>query len=176
MSLDIYRAVGNKGRTQLYGEFLFGDIEGWMRFEAREKATHTAQTGRKRKRQGEDDDGRSAYGARGNYSKPGKGDFSLSPDDLPSPKNPTMQYRWRGREIGEEGVIQSTADQSQFSVTFSGQGGAKISGTFASSYFTGSFNGFKVAMGATSSPADIETQWRNLDEAAYERERTGRWG
>ncbi|KAF2816556.1 uncharacterized protein BDZ99DRAFT_543159 [Mytilinidion resinicola] len=175
MSLIIYRAA-DKGSTQLYGEFDFGDIAGWMRFEAQDKATYIAQTGQKRKHLGEDDDGRLAYGARGNYNKPSQGDFSLSATDLPSPKNPSMRYRWRGREVGEEGVIQSTADQQQFWVSFSGQGGAKISGTFASSYFTGSFNGFKVAMGGLSSPGDIETHWRDLDEAAYEREWTGRWG
>ena len=104
--------------------------------------------------------------------------FYLSPNDRPSPKQPTFNYRWRGRETGE-GEIEVGSDKNLTSITFSGQGGAKLSGTIECEYVQGcEFTGIKMEMGGPqeASRIKIEEEWRELNERAYDRECTRRWG
>jgi hypothetical protein len=178
MSLDIHLSKAN-GRLQMYGQFDFGILEGILRFEKQgAAATGTSDSKSKapksrespfdeyeEEEEDEEDEGESA-------------NFYLGAKDKPSPQQPTWNFRWRGRETGE-GEIQLGSDEKLCSITFSGPGGCKLTGTFNNEYTGKSkFSGIKTSteQRKRSRGIGVEEQWRGYNARAYERARVGRWG
>ncbi|XTI94725.1 hypothetical protein V2W45_1441463 [Cenococcum geophilum] len=179
MALQIYR-INTQTSSQMFAKFDFAIIEGWFRFEgsAMSKASRKkkgALIGQKLKRIDYEYEHESDTDSDEEEINEA---FYLSPNDRPSTKQPTFNYRWRGRETGE-GEIEVGSDKNSTSITFSGQGGAKLSGTIECEYVQGcKFTGVKMEMGdpREASRVKIEEEWRELNERAYDRECTRRWG
>jgi hypothetical protein len=175
LTLKIYR-INEEANSQMFAEFDFGIISGWFRFEglAVKKASGTqkgAMAGQKRKWADEDTDSEESDEEEVNEA------FYLSSKGEPSPKQPKWNYRWRGIETGE-GEIQIGSDERLNPVTFSGQGGAKLSGFFECEYLSKcEFSGIKIEVGdpRKASNISIKEKWKDLNERAYERARAGRW-
>ncbi|KAF2433382.1 hypothetical protein EJ08DRAFT_77515 [Tothia fuscella] len=197
--LTVYR-IDAGSKSQMFGKFDFGVVNGWFRFENPTGKTRTPSTaekiakiGKKRKRDswdvGENDDGDDGeekddeeglyhYGTDGDADEP-NGVYLLNAENRPSSKQPIWQYRWRGRNSGE-GEIQTDADKVLESVTFSGRGGAEMTGTFRWDYIIGEckFTAVKVKMGnpKEASKIEIDLEWERLTERAHDREGSRRWG
>lgn len=156
-SLTIYEVGGgNDDRKQIWAEFDLIAITGVFRFvrPTSGRADGGSAGDRKRKRS--------------------EAEFILGPEEGPSPSQATWAYRWRGEETGE-GEIQLFSDDNSYSVTFSGPRGTKLKGTFGGGCFKEcDFTGLKIG-GRVGTHSDPEREWRNRDEDAYERARTGRW-
>ncbi|MCJ1388472.1 hypothetical protein MMC18_001319 [Xylographa bjoerkii] len=100
-------------------------------------------------------------------------EFYLSTPDLPSPKYPKWNYRWRGEETGES-EIQLYSDKKLCSITFGEPGGTKLVGVFDGD-LTGriAFTGLKT--GVAEGRGDVDDAWHCWGEQAYENARVGRW-
>lgn len=181
-TLKIYRVDG-KSNSQMFAEFDFGLITGWFRFESltQQKASGYQKdpvAGQKRKRAAEDIEEEDDEGDEENDNEDEDEEdneaFNLSPGDKPSPKQPKWNYRWRGEETGE-GEIQIGSETKQNPITFSGPGGTKLTGTFECKHLSKcEFRGIKIGVGEPAA-VSIEREWRDRNEAAYERARVGRW-
>ncbi|OCL08917.1 hypothetical protein AOQ84DRAFT_354257 [Glonium stellatum] len=168
LTLKTYRIDG-KTDSQMFAEFDFGIVSGWFRFEGSmprgvSGTQKGVKTGQKRKRIDEFDVDEDSDEEEINEA------FHLSPKDLPSLKQSKWNYRWRGRETGE-GEIQTNSDEKLNPITFSGEGGAELHGTFECEYLAKcEFNGFKIELGnpREASGISIEEKWRGLNESAHE--------
>lgn len=117
------------GRKQMYASFDFIAITGIFRFVA---PTPTGASQRRQASKGSDDEDENENDEVDEEDEfredtPTPEEFYLAPDDHPSPKNPTWNYRWRGEETGE-GEIQLFSDEKLYSITFAGVGGSKLNG------------------------------------------------
>ncbi|KAF1989438.1 hypothetical protein K402DRAFT_391010 [Aulographum hederae CBS 113979] len=183
MTLTIYRA-DNSSSSEMFARFDFGILTGWFRFEQssepKPKSTKKSTTGSKRKRAVSDtgDDDEEDFQNRSHRPWNDGPEYVLAKTDKPSPKNPTMNFRWRGRDSSER-QIQLNSDRDSNAITFSGKGGAKLSGIIETP-FAGScvFTGKKVEMANPGAAPRISIQgrWNELNERAYESERVSRWG
>jgi hypothetical protein len=185
MTLTIFR-VHKEGHSEIFGEFNFGLVEGWLRFEPQESKDAVkvkpegTLTGQKRKRVDEDSDDERDYDddERDYDADELHEEFHLPPTHVPSKAHPTWNYRWRGRETGE-GEIQLESDKNLESITFSGEGGAKLKGWFKCEYLKRcEFEGAKIELGdpRAALKISIETEWTAFNERAYNYASTARWG
>lgn len=89
--------------------------------------------------------------------------------------NPIFQFRWRGRETGEGRIPTEALGYAPRSMTFS-DSGLKVAGLFNCPYISGvlRFTGTKTShrRGQTLSSA---TEWRELNEDAWNEESSSRW-
>jgi hypothetical protein len=102
-------------------------------------------------------------------------EFLLSKEDMPSAENPTIFYRWRGKEDGQ-GIIQLRSENDLYEMTFS-DGGRSFTGTWGSHDAdpgTVKFSGVKTYDGVYQD-MNIQFEWGSLDEAAYDRANRDRW-
>jgi len=97
----------------------------------------------------------------------------LNTPDLPSPRYPKWNYRWRGEETGE-GEIQLYSEEKLCSVTFGEPGGTELVGIFDSD-LTGRIDFTGMKTGVTAGGGDVDSAWNSWSERAYESERVGRW-
>lgn len=99
--------------------------------------------------------------------------FLLRQAERPSIINSTWNFRWRAQERAEsEWVDGDSGPASQ--ITFTGLGGAKISGKTTGDY-PYSFTGVKVKTGRPAGPkllAKLAEEWKYLDPNNY---RSGWW-
>lgn len=149
-TLRIYRVNGTKV-SQMFGEFDFHTVKGWLRFEDPATPSLPAPSvGRKRKRLAWDS-------------------FLIPLYTKPSPDRAAWNYRWRGRGNGGEGYMEHDSDEYQCSMTFGGKGGCTLSGTFASDFLNCKFTGVKLGTItiAEASVISIDDQWGYLYDAAY---------
>jgi hypothetical protein len=180
MKLRIQCVTTKKG-PQMYAEFDFGVLKGAFRFERQDNekpiTKPVKKTGDKRKREAYDEAGeadKDDYDGYGGPRSPTPEAFYLGSTQMPSVKRPTWNYRWRGREAGEN-VIDLSADEKAYSLTFSGPGGTLLTGTFGASVLeTCKFTGKKISM--SDEPMDIGEIWADHNERAYSRECCRRWG
>jgi len=150
MDLRIYRVNGTKV-SQMFAEFDFDIVKGWLRFEDPATPNHLAiSVGQKRKRRAWDS-------------------FLIPLDTKPSPGCPTWNYRWRGRGNGGEGYLEHDSDEYLCSMTFRGKGGCTLSGTFESGFLECEFTGVKLGMinPVEASEIDIDDQWEDLHDSDY---------
>jgi hypothetical protein len=100
----------------------------------------------------------------------------LLPNDILSAQSPTISYRWRGREGGEN-VIQLGSENYLYQMTFS-DGGRRVDGTWGhhnADPGTVTFSGIKIGDHALHDGMGIQYQWNNLDQATYDQENRDRW-
>lgn len=152
-----------------------------MRFEKPMPAPKSQNGNGKRKREDSyiDEDGDvlmsdiPQYGVNNKNSR--ESAFHLGPNDKPSARNPTWNYRWRGEETGE-GEIQLGSDNRLESITFDDKD-KSLTGTFTCD-FAGKcdFTGLKVMYRPHDSRIDPDMQWENRSKAAYDRASRARWG
>ncbi|KAI5250021.1 hypothetical protein E4T42_05086 [Aureobasidium subglaciale] len=94
--------------------------------------------------------------------------FDLSPTQLPSSKNLTFQYKWRGRETSDEEISLEAEKAIQW-VKFE-ENGVKLTGVFESEYLgeTG-FEGQKIGKGE-GEKEDLGRMWSKVSPQAHEAE------
>lgn len=188
--LDVYKGRVN-GKMQMWAQFDFRMLTGVWRFETSSAGTGVAggSEGKgkgKGKGKGEGEKKTAAREWDGwemevedeeeDEKEEENEDFYLRKNDKVSEKQPKLNFRWRGRESGE-GVIELYSDRKLCEVTFSGRGGWKMSGVFRSTFTSNcTFTGVKVDTKQREGGCDIQEQWQDHSEYAYERERVGRWG
>jgi hypothetical protein len=172
LTMDIYRDTST-GSLQMYARFDFRVVEGILRFEKPGAATPVFDRLKPRTEEGwyEDEDEDEDEDRNDDDDE----NFQLGPTDKPSPQNPTWNFRWRGKETGE-GVIELYSEERLCSMTFSGTGGCKVTGTFHNEYVEDcEFSGVKVSAEPRRGRFDIRGAWSDHNENAYERARVGRW-
>jgi hypothetical protein len=171
LSLKIYHR-DDKAGSRMFAEFDFGIISGWFQFEGRTAKKGAAIAGQKRKLEYDVE-----YDSEYSDQEEVNDAFYLTRNDKPSSKQPTWNYRWRGRETGES-EIQQGSDVSLCSVTFSGEGGCRLSGEFVCGYLNKcQFTGIKVKMADSRHAREIpiDENWKGLSDRAWDRECTSRW-
>lgn len=132
-----------QGKCQMYADFNFNILTGIMRF-VLPNTTSTATTA---------------------------ADFLLQATDLPSSSNKTVNFRWRGEDIGTN-EMQLYSDEQSCSMTFHSPNA--FTGTFKGDLVdTVTFEGFEV--NDQGSRSDPEYAWESRDEEVYESARVGRW-
>lgn len=99
----------------------------------------------------------------------------LLPNEVPSANIPTIFYRWRGRECGEN-VIQLHSEGKLYQMTFS-DGGRRVNGTWGSDGDPGTveFSGVKIGHQGVYDCMNIQYEWGHLSEATYDEENRNRW-
>ena len=149
-TLEIFVSQHRLGR-QIYGRFDFGEYKGVFRFSIEQEK------------------------AIGNPYKEHDNEEFFLPNDIPSEKNPTISYRWRGREDGEN-VIELGSENALYQMTFS-DGGRRVTGTWDCEGDPGSveFSGVKVYDHGIYDGMNIKYEWGNLNEDTYHRENRDRW-
>jgi hypothetical protein len=149
-TLEIFVSQHRLGR-QIYGRFDFGAYKGVFRFSIEQQK------------------------AMGNRYKENDIEEFFLPNDIPSEENPTMSYRWRGREDGEN-VIQLRSENALYQMTFS-DGGRRVTGTWDCDGDPGfvEFSGVKVGDHGIHDGMNINHEWVNLNENTYNRENRDRW-
>lgn len=140
----------------MYAEFDFLVIEGTMRFV-------NPRPAKKLKGSARDNDSGERKSAQ----------FLLPETSLPSSMASKFQFRWRGRETGED-EIQLGSDEVLCSINFESPNALR--GTFRSD-LTGvvDFQGFKSGTNIRNFSLDPGYEWDEMGEDAYERARVGRW-
>ena len=149
-TLEIFSSQHRLGR-QIYGRFNFGTYKGVFRFSFEQEKVI------------------------GNPFKENDNEEFFLPNDIPSEENPTMSYRWRGREDGEN-VIQLRSENALYQMTFS-DGGRRVTGTWDCDGDPGfvEFSGVKVSDHGIYDGMNINYEWGNLNEDTYNRENRDRW-
>jgi hypothetical protein len=199
-SLKLYR-VKRKNDMQMFGKFNFGVVEGWLRFETQEPEEAKARVDRFRAAEQKeckvnvfdgvesdddvkyldyfaDEDEKVEAEYYENYIREAiHAPFLLSSGETSSKFNRTWNYRWRGRETGENEIVLEE-DTELYSITF-GEGGTELTGSFGCGYIDGVCNiqGVKVETGKLNagSRIDIEDKWRRLNDSAYDYEQQPRF-
>ena len=99
----------------------------------------------------------------------------LLPNEVPPAESPTIFYRWRGRESGEN-VIQLRSEFQLYEMTFS-NGGSKVSGTWGCDADPGDvqFTGVKVGEHNAYDRMNIQHEWGHLNKQTYDQENRDRW-
>jgi hypothetical protein len=148
-TLEIIVSQHRLGR-QIYGRFDFGAYKGVFQFSIEQQK------------------------AMGNRYKGNDTEEFFLPNDIPSEKNPTISYRWRGREGGEN-VIQLRSENALYQMTFS-DGGRRVTGTWDCDGDPGfvEFSGVKVGDHGIYDGMNINYEWGNLNEDTYNRENRDR--
>jgi hypothetical protein len=94
--------------------------------------------------------------------------FDLLPSQLPSSENRTFQYKWRGREHYDSGIMPEAEEATQY-VTFE-EDGVKMSGKFECEYMGEmGFAGQKTGKGETAKET-LGRVWSQLSPEAHEME------
>lgn len=147
LTLRIHRVNGTKV-SQMFGEFDFQTVKGWLRFE--DSATPAPSAREKRKR-------------------PAWDSFLIPLDTKPSPDRAAWNSRWRESGDGGDGYMEHQSDEYQCSMTFVGKGGCTLSATFASNFLTCKFTGVKLGTVTTAetSSVSIDDQWGYLYDSEY---------
>lgn len=152
-TLEIFSSQHRGGR-QIYGRFDFGEsaYKGVFRISSIEQEVIMPMP----------------------YNENDDEEFFL-PNDIPSEENPTICYRWRGREGGEN-VIELGSENDLYQMTFS-DGGRRVTGIWGCDGDPGmvQFRGVKVGDHGIYDDMNIKYEWGNLDEDAYNRENRDRW-
>jgi hypothetical protein len=197
-SLKLYR-VKRQIDMQMFGKFNFGVVEGWLRFETQEPKEAKARVNRfqaaeRRECKAEEFDGIESDGQDVDvFAEEGEeaeaeyyenyiheeihAPFLLSSSEIPSKINQTWNYRWRGRETGENEIVLEE-DTELRTITFS-EGGKTLTGYFSCGYIDGicKIEGVKVRAGKPNAGSRIviEDKWSRLNDSAYEYEQQGRF-
>lgn len=160
-----------EGKNQLYAEFDFGIIKGFMRFEKPKLAIKTEPTSNKRKREQNIDDEEDMQMYERDASQYQDTVFDLGAKDMPNIRRPIWRYRWRGRETSET-QIQLGSDKVVDTITF--EKGGKISGFFKCVYGERcAFTGIQMETSEsvyTGGPPYIQQSWENLGEETHSHE------
>lgn len=91
--------------------------------------------------------------------------FDLLPSQLPSSENRTFQYKWRGREHYDSGIMPEAEEATQY-VTFE-EDGVKMSGKFECEYMGEmGFEGQKTDKGETAKES-LGRVWSQLSPQAH---------
>jgi hypothetical protein len=94
--------------------------------------------------------------------------FDLLSSQLPSPENRTFQYKWRGREHYDSGIMPEAEEATQY-VTFE-EDGVKMSGKFECEYMGEmGFEGQKTGKGETAKET-LGRAWSQLSPEAHSME------
>lgn len=152
-TLEIFSTPRRVG-WETYGRFDLGQYKGVFRFSSQKKDPRGL----------------------GDICKDDIEEFLLDKEDMPSAENPTIFYRWRGKEDGE-GVIQLRSENYLYEMTFS-DGGRRVTGTWGSHDAdpgTVKFSGVKTSYHGVYRGMNIQFEWGNLDEAAYDQANRDRW-
>jgi hypothetical protein len=92
--------------------------------------------------------------------------FDLLPTQLPSPENRTFQYKWRGREHYDSGIMVEAEEATQF-IKFE-EDGVKMTGVFECDYMGEmGFEGQKTGKGEVAKE-DLGKAWSQLSPQAHE--------
>jgi hypothetical protein len=92
--------------------------------------------------------------------------FDLLPTQLPSPENRTFQYKWRGREHYDSGIMVEAEEATQF-IKFE-EDGVKMTGVFECDYMGEmGFEGQKTGKGEVAKES-LGKAWSKLSPQAHE--------
>lgn len=182
----------DRGPYQIWATFDFIVITGVMRFLAptggsgSASKSHGSRTGPKRK-----------FGefSQDDLNGTSQAEFIIAGSERPSTARPKWSYIWRGEETGE-GQIQLGSEQLKgCTITFGGEHGQDMTGTFNSNYtgtisFTGEqcsiagrfgpiigdWHKYRTLDGIVEMPrTTLESEWNRRTEEKYEEARVARW-
>lgn len=98
-----------------------------------------------------------------------------SPEWTTVKDNPIFQFRWRGRETGEDQIQLEALEYQPRNITFS-DSGTTVEGVFDCPYISGGlrFTGTKKSHGRGQTLSS-EEEWRGLGKKAWNEECGSRW-
>lgn len=140
---------------EIYGRFNFGAHEGVFRFCNTDSRPNQYRVPNAR------------------YYTP-KEDFVLNIDRMPSEQDATWYYRWRGKETGED-VTQLGEDGAVYKMEFS-EGGKVVRGTWGTMESDpGPVNFTRRKVDGSVGGMDIDGEWQDHDQKAYDKANRDRW-
>lgn len=177
LTLNIIFHNSDNTPRQMYAEFDFGLVKGFMRFEKPMTAVKPEPASHKRKREEDLDEQGDMQMLGADDSKYNSKVFNLTAKDEPTVRRPTWRYRWRGRDTSES-QIQLGSDKAVETITFEKVG--KLSGMFSCDFARRcAFTGIQMETSKlvyTGGPPYIDQSWDSLSQETHSYEEKSRWG